>query len=230
MTGQGSAANGGQSIGLFGGTFDPPHVGHLIVAQDAALALGLDRIVFIPAAIPPHKQDMAVSPANVRARMLQLAIRDDPRFGMDTLELDRHGTSYTADTLRELSAREPDAGWTLLIGADQYEEFDTWRETGAIRRLARLAVLERGGRHGGAADAQAARRTGIRDAHLPTPGSRELASGDIMLDVTRIDISATAIRRRVAAGLPIRYLVPAAVEEFIFESRLYVRNGTTVTG
>ncbi|HEX2168295.1 MAG TPA: nicotinate-nucleotide adenylyltransferase [Longimicrobiales bacterium] len=195
------------NVGIFGGTFDPPHAGHLIVAQDAALALGLDRILFVPAARPPHKRDAAVSDAKTRAAMLELAVHGDDRFGIDTLELDRPGASYTVDTVRELAGRDTNIRWTLLIGADQYSEFDTWREPDAIRRLARVAVLMRHGGHGS-----------------------ELSEGDVALDVTRIDISATIVRERVAAGLPIRYLVPRAVEEFIFERKLYLRNGTPVTG
>ncbi|MGH7464394.1 MAG: nicotinate-nicotinamide nucleotide adenylyltransferase, partial [Longimicrobiales bacterium] len=148
----------------------------------------------------------------------------------------------TVDTLRDLAARDPGTRWTLLMGADQYEEFGTWREPHEIRRLARVAVLMRGGRHGGAADSlaaeriggaadsPAAKRIGAADSQLHAPASREMNSGDIALVVTRIDVSATAVRRRVAAGLSIRYLVPPAVEEFIFEQQLYTRNGTPVTG
>ncbi|HSK20590.1 MAG TPA: nicotinate-nucleotide adenylyltransferase [Longimicrobiales bacterium] len=217
-------------IGVFGGTFDPPHTGHLIVAQDAALALGLDRILFVPAARPPHKRDMDVTAPAVRSAMLQLAIADDARFGMDTLELDRPGASYTVDTLRELAAREPAVRWTLLIGADQYEEFATWREPDEIRRLAQLAVLTRRGTHGAAADTRVAGGTGGPEAEAAAPAAHRIGSGDVALQVTRIDISATEVRRRVAAGLPIRYLVPRAVEEFIFERKLYLRNGTPVAG
>ena len=195
-------------IGIFGGTFDPPHVGHLIVAQDAALALGLDRILFIPAARPPHKSHAELTPAGLRAEMLALAIEGDPRFAMDRRELERTGASYTVDTLRELVREGPQTRWTLLIGADQYREFDTWRDPQEIRRLAQLAVLMRGGTDSGA----------------------DTSGGDLALEVTRIDVSATAVRERVRAGLPIRYLVPRAVEEFIFEKKLYLRNGIPVAG
>jgi nicotinate-nucleotide adenylyltransferase len=197
--------------GLLGGTFDPPHLGHLIVAQDAALALGLDRIVFIPAAVPPHKLGQPITPAPLRARMLELALDADQRFGIDALELERSGPSFTVDTLRDLSRREPATEWTLLLGADQFAEFSTWREPDEIRRLARLAVLSRGGNDG--------RETAAR-----------AVAGVTAVPVTRIDISSTEVRRRVAAGRPIRYLVPAAVEQFIFEQGLYVRNGTPSAG
>jgi len=185
-------------VGVFGGTFDPPHTGHLIVAQDAAMALGLDRVLFVPAARPPHKQDIVVSPATVRARMLELALAGDDRFSMDTLELDRTGPSYTVDTLVQLRDRMPDVQWSLLLGADQYAELDSWREPERIRTLAEIAVLMRAGNIGGT-----------------------LGHGVVSVQVTRIDISATAIRSRVAAGLPIRYLVPPAVEAFIEENGLY---------
>lgn len=224
MTGRSTAIN----IGLFGGTFDPPHVGHLIVAQDAVLALGLDRILFVPAASPPHKQGAVLTEARVRARMLALAIDADERFYMDTLELERPGASYTVDTLRALVERQRGVRWTLLMGADQYEEFDTWREPAEIRRLARVAVLTRGGGCGAVAGAGAAAagNAGIDVADAGRQAARALPNGDVAVDVTRIDVSATAVRARVAAGLPIRYLVPPAVDEFIFEQRLYVRNGT----
>ncbi|MBR9991052.1 MAG: nicotinate-nucleotide adenylyltransferase [Gemmatimonadetes bacterium] len=230
------------NVGIFGGTFDPPHIGHLIVAQDAALALELDLIVFVPAARPPHKRAAEITAASLRAEMLRLAVEDDARFDVDTLELERPGASYTVDTLRELDARQPDTRWTLLIGADQYEEFGSWREPDEIRRLARVAVMMRDGSHGAENDGresaemggpvpagrpagEAARQRGHR------PGSRAMGGdGDVALDVTRIDVSATTVRNRVAAGLPIRYLVPRAVEKFIFERKLYIRNGTPVAG
>jgi nicotinate-nucleotide adenylyltransferase len=205
--------------GIFGGTFDPPHVGHLIVAQDAALALGLDRILFIPAAQPPHKQGQDVSAPELRAAMTELAITGDERFVMDRRELDRAGPSYTADTLRELATHEPDTDWTLLMGVDQYAEFGTWRAPEEIRARARLAVLTRPG----VADAGGHRV-------LPCGETRELPDGAVEVGVTRIDISSTDIRHRVASGLPIRYLVPGAVADFIFKRRLYRRNGPAVAG
>lgn len=194
--------------GLFGGTFDPPHVGHLIVAQDALIALQLDLIVFMPAATPPHKRDRRITPPQHRVRMLELAIAGNAAFTIDRTELDRPGPSWTVDTLRELQAREPDTDWTLLIGADQYVEFDTWKDPDAVRRLAGIGVMGRAG-------------TGFS----PDPDGP-----DTHVDVTRIDISSTAIRQRVASGLSIRYHVPVQVEAFIFENRLYGRNGTSVTG
>jgi nicotinate-nucleotide adenylyltransferase len=201
-------------LGLFGGTFDPPHTGHLIVAQDAALALRLDRVLFVPAAVPPHKQHGNVSPASARRRMLELA--DDPVFALEPLELERGGPSYTVDTLRQLHRRAA-ADYTLLLGADQYAEFDSWRDPSEIRTLARIAVLDRAG-------AGAHHGSGLEQA--PASGRR----GVVHVGVTRIDISSTEIRARIASGQPIRYLVPAAVEKFIYETGLYVRNGTPRVG
>ena len=187
-------------IGLFGGTFDPPHVGHLIVAQDALARLELARVTFVPAFQPPHKREREVSSAEVRLALVRAAIAGDDRFAVDDLEIRRGGPSYTVDTLRELQARQPDAELFLLLGTDQYEEIETWREPRELRRLACIAVLSREGRH---------------------PALR--ADGAIRVPVTRIDLSATEIRARVAAGQPIRYLVPPAVEALIRQHRLYRR-------
>jgi nicotinate-nucleotide adenylyltransferase len=211
--------------GIFGGTFDPPHIGHLIVAQDAALALGLDRILFVPAAQPPHKLAMALSAPAVRARMLRLAIAGDACFAADLLELDRAGPSYTADTLRELAAREPATEWTLLMGVDQYAEFGSWREPGSIRATAAIAVLTRSGDGGGGSAPGA---PGGQIAAVPRV--RPLADGDVEVAVTRVDVSSTLIRARIAAGVSIRHMVPAAVAEFIAAEGLYRRNGAVAAG
>ncbi|HEX6939874.1 MAG TPA: nicotinate-nucleotide adenylyltransferase [Longimicrobiales bacterium] len=188
------------NIGIFGGTFDPVHTGHLIVAQDAWSALGLDRVLFIPAAVPPHKRGRVAASPELRLEMLRAATAGDPRFATSDLELRRSGPSYTVDTLRELRERDPSGALFLLLGADQFREFHTWREPGEITRLATLVVLSRGG-------------TEAPPPPLDLPYRR--------LTVTRVDISATEIRRRVAAGQPVRYLVPAAVEEIIRREGLY---------
>lgn len=222
-------------IGLFGGTFDPPHVAHLIVAQDALIQLRLDRVVFIPAAMPPHKQDREISPAQVRLAMLRAAIGDDGRFDVDDIEIRRGGASYTVDTLRAIRARLPEAQLFLLLGADQYRELGTWREPDLIRRLATLVVLSREG------DAPAERvgdTTRLASSPAPdiaqAPRSRD-GTGAVHLAVTRIDVSATEIRRRVRAGEPIRYLVVPAVKQLIEREGLYrqgnaVRTSSTTAG
>jgi nicotinate-nucleotide adenylyltransferase len=196
MTGE---RGGGARVGIFGGTFDPPHIGHLIVAQDAWAALRLDRVVFIPAAVPPHKSELPITPAEVRLEMLRAAVAGDPRFEVSDLELRRTGPSYTVDTLRALHEAEPDATLYFLLGVDQFREFHSWREPEEVARLARLVVLSRGGES-------------VEVGGVP-PHRR--------LEVTRVDLSATAIRARVAAGEPIRYLVPAAVEAVIEREGLY---------
>ncbi len=181
-------------LGVLGGTFDPPHIGHLIVAQDAAIALSLDRVLFIPAARPPHKLDRALTPAHIRLELLRAAVSGNPQFDVDPIEIEREGPSFTVDTLRALSRREKGATLVLLLGADQYAELDTWREPETIRALAEIAVMARAG-----ALVDAATVTGVR----------------------RIDLSSTEIRQRTAEGKPIRYLVPEAVERLIRRHRLY---------
>lgn len=195
--------------GIFGGTFDPVHVGHLIVAQDAWAALGLDRILFIPAAVPPHKRGRVVATPEQRLKMLRAATAGDPRFAVSDVELERPGPSYTVDTLAELHERDPEGALFLLLGVDQFRDFHTWREPERITRLARLVVLSRGGVEAAAPPFE------IPHQHLT---------------VTRIDVSATEIRRRVAAGEPIRYLVPEAVEHIIRRDGLYGRDGSTLAG
>ena len=198
-------------LGVFGGTFDPPHVGHLIVAQDAALALDLDRVLFVPAGVPPHKRDRVLSPADARLAMTRAAVAGNGRFDVDAVELERgEGPSYTVDTLRALAERHPGAELWLLIGRDQWEEFATWREPEEVLRLASVGVLSRAGNGSG---------PGLG----PGPFTNEsgLGAGVRFVDVTRIDTSSTEIRRRVGVGESVRYLVPDAVIEIIFRESLY---------
>jgi nicotinate-nucleotide adenylyltransferase len=195
-------------LGLLGGTFDPPHIGHLIAAQDALHSLELERVVLVPAALPPHKQDRSVSAAGHRLAMLRLACAEDCWLGVETIELERAGPSFTVDTLRTLATRGHEL--FLLLGTDQYAEFATWREPDTVRRLATLGVLRRGGEEVQTSSAEAAA------GYLPIRD----------VPVTRVDISSTLIREAVAAGRPIRYLVPAAVESYIREQGLYRADGT----
>ncbi len=190
---------GERGIGVLGGTFDPPHLGHLIVASEACVALNLERVLFIPAAVPPHKRSQNVTSAEQRLAMVQAAIRGDGRFEADDLELRREGPSYTVDTLRALRERFPAFELFFLIGADALREFHTWKEPDEVARLAHLVVFARGG--------EPAEPYGS----LPTR----------LLVVPRIDISATEIRHRVRAGISVRYLVPDAVREIIEQEKLY---------
>jgi nicotinate-nucleotide adenylyltransferase len=187
------------SIGLFGGSFDPVHHGHLIVARVAAEALALDELRFLPAREQPFKQGRHGAPAADRAVMLELAVAGSPGFAIERTELDRPGPSYTVDTLEALRAREPAATLTLLLGADAAAELDAWHRATELPRLARVIVFGRAG--------------------APIPSS-PLIAGSIA--VPAVDISATEIRRRVRAGLPIRYWVPDAVAEYMVRHRLYL--------
>ena len=180
--------------GILGGSFDPIHHGHLILARAALEELGLERILFVPANRSPHKTDTKPATAQDRLAMVQLAIQDEPDFQASNLELHRPPPSYTVDTLHELRAQHPDDQFTLLIGADNVAKFDTWREPDEIRRLARLAVLDRAN----------------HDSPHDWPVVRRL-----------VDISSTDIRARVAAGRSIRYLTPDSVCDYIAREGLY---------
>jgi len=196
-------------LGLLGGTFDPPHIGHLIAAQDALQVLALERIALVLAAAPPHKQDRRVSAVHHRLAMLRLACADDPRFSLETVELERTGPSYTVDTLRAVAARGHRL--FLLIGTDQYAEFDTWRDPAGVRRLATIGVMRR-------ASEEAAAAAAVDDVgYLPI----------LDVPVTRVDVSSTMVRDAVAGGRSIRYLVPPAVEAYIREHHLYDRGAET---
>ncbi|HEX7243028.1 MAG TPA: nicotinate-nucleotide adenylyltransferase [Longimicrobiaceae bacterium] len=186
-------------IGVFGGTFDPPHHGHLIVAADVHAALGLDRVLFVPAAVPPHKRHTVQAPPGVRLEMVRAAVRGDGRFEADDLELRRPGPSYTADTLRALRERLPGTELFFMIGADNVRELPSWREPDEIVRLARIVAVPRG-----------CESTEV-DAPFPV----------LSVPVTRVAISATEVRRRVAAGESIRYLVPDAVRGIVEREGLY---------
>ncbi len=188
-------------LGVFGGTFDPPHIGHLVAAQDAHTALGLDRVVMVPAAVPPHKLDRPITPGPLRLELLRAAVADDARFEVSDMELRRDGPSWTVDTLRALRECRPGTELFLLVGVDQFAEFDTWRDPDEIRRIARIAVLSRGG--------------------AAAPAGSDWSA----VNVTRIDLASTEVRRRVAAGLPIRFLVPDPVEALIVRHGLYAGAG-----
>lgn len=189
-------------IGLFGGTFDPPHLGHLIVARDALESLDLDQVRFMPAHVSPFKRDTQVSSAEDRWQLVQAAIAGEERFEASRDEIDRDPPSYTVDTLRDLVAAQPDAEWTLLVGADQWASFSSWRDPAAIGALARIAVL-------------------TRDGQRPEQGPTGLDVEWTRVDVTRIDISSSRIRARRRAGRSIRYLVPEAVRTLIESKGLY---------
>jgi nicotinate-nucleotide adenylyltransferase len=186
-------------IGLFGGSFDPVHHGHLIVGQVAAEKLGLEALRFLPAREQPFKQGRHRTSADHRAAMLSLAISGMPGFSVERTELDRPGPSYTVHTLEQLRGREPGSDLVLLLGADAAAELPAWREAERIPQLAKVVVFAR-------------------------PGSNAPALPGIaqVIEVPAIDISATEVRQRVARGQPIRYWVPDAVAEYIARHRLYL--------
>ncbi len=200
-------------IGLFGGTFDPVHVGHLAVAEAARDRLGLERIVFLPAGAPPHKPAGARASSADRLAMLRLATSDNARFVVDPRELQRDGPSFTVETLSEFAREHPDAELLWLMGSDSLVELHTWRAPQRVCALATLAVLLR---PGWTRDAVEAWRGG--------PG-RAFAARIVVLDVPGLDVSARALRAALASGASVRYLVPEAVRAHISAQRLYGAGG-----
>lgn len=194
-------------VGIYGGVFNPPHYGHLIAAQEAHAQLELDLVVWIPVGRAPHREIETDPGAEARFEMVELATAADERFRVSRIELEREGPSYTADTLRELHGREPDAEYFLILGGDQALALPTWHDPQGVLDRATLAVFERG-----ASDRDAVRRelAGLRGAERVR-----------FLEMPRIDISSTLVRRRAAAGRPIRYLVPDKVAHFIGAQSLY---------
>lgn len=190
------------SLGILGGTFDPPHMGHLIAAQDVQAAWSLDRVLFVPAAEPPHKRG-PLTPAALRLEMLRAALAGADGFGVSDVELRRAGPSYSVDTLRQLRETFPAARLHFIIGADQFRELHTWHEPEEVCRLARLLVMD---------------RDNLSPDDMASPLDVEYET----VRVTRVDVSSTQIRRRVKAHQPIRFLVPPAVEEIIRREGLYV--------
>jgi nicotinate-nucleotide adenylyltransferase len=194
-------------VALFGGSFNPPHVGHLAVAEAAAEAAGLDRVLWVPAATSPFKQgDPAVVPAEHRLAMTRLAVEGNGRFGVYDGEIRRGGVSYTVDTLRALRAEHPEADLALLLGGDSLAGFAGWREPAAILELARLVVY---------------RRPGYTEAGVPP----EVLARVRFVDAPLLDLSGTAIRARLAAGRTVRYLVPDAVIAYAEAHGLYRGKG-----
>ena len=203
-----SGPNNPARLGIFGGTFDPPHTGHLLAATDAAEVLGLDRLWFVPNAIQPLK-GAGHGSASHRLEMVRRLVAGDERFAVEPLEIERQGASYTVDTVTVFAERYPSSTRFLLIGADVTETFDKWREPGRIRDLAEVVVMRRAG------DGSGERPGGEKHA-----GSGSLA-GARWLETRRIDISSTEIRERVRAGKTIRGFVPDAVAEYIAAAGLY---------
>jgi nicotinate-nucleotide adenylyltransferase len=203
-------SSGRRSIGVMGGTFDPIHVGHLAVAEEAREALALDRILFVPAGSPPHKAASEVSDVDHRVAMVELAIADNPDFELSRIEVDRPGPSYTVDTVEAL-AREADV--TLILSVETFRELPTWHEPARLFDAARLAVVPREGYP--ASDPAWLEAT--------FPGRADRVS---YLEGPRLGLSSTQIRARVSAARSIRYLVPAPVDAYIAAHHLYGSSST----
>lgn len=186
------------ATGVFGGSFDPVHHGHLIAADRAIEALGLDAVLFVPCARQPLKANGPVGTPEQRLAMLRAATLDHPRFAVETCELERPAPSYTVDTLRALRQRWPDRGLVLILGADAAAELPSWRAADQVARLAEIAVLTRPGA-----------------PEVPSALARHVVAAPA------IEISASEIRARCLAGKSIRYLVPDAVAAYIAKNRLY---------
>lgn len=195
-------------LGLFGGTFDPPHIGHLVVAQDAVEALGLHRLLLIPAKLPPHKTDRVISPAHLRLEMARAAVVEDEAMGVSDVELDREGPSYTVDTLEHFRSLHADRELFFLMGEDQLREIHLWHEVDRLAGLARIVVM-------------------ARDGVEPGDTAPELEIEYHRIPVTRIDLSSSQIRRRRKEGRSIRHLVPTLVRQIIEQHRLYRDTETT---
>ena len=181
-------------LGLYGGSFDPIHLGHLILARETRERLGLDRVLFIPAAHSPHKLGTTPTPGEVRREMLAAALADEPGFALEECDLHRAGPSFAIETVRELRGRWPDAEFFYLIGHDNVAKLHTWHSYEELRRVVQFVVFGRG--------------------ENGTPH-------DFPTIDRRVDISATEVRTRVARGESIRYLVPDTVREIIVRRQLY---------
>ncbi len=194
-------------VGILGGAFNPPHLGHLLCTQEAITALQLDRALLMPAGEAPHREIEQDPGAELRLEMCELAVSGDERLGASRLELERPGPSYTADTLRALRGGSPQDELFVILGGDQAADLPSWREPEEVFRLATVAAVEREG----------ARREEIGEELAGLPGAERL----VFFDMPRVDISSTLVRERAAAGRPIRYLVPDAVADLIASRSLY---------
>jgi nicotinate-nucleotide adenylyltransferase len=192
-------------LGVLGGSFDPPHLAHLAVASEACHALCLERVLFVPAASPPHKEGEEQTPAAVRLELASLAIDDDLRFTASGIEIE-HGLIYTADTLRALSERYTEHDLVFIMGSDSLLALETWHAPEELLSLCSLAVAPRPGDAPEAIAAAAARW-----------GDYQVT----ILELPLLSISSSGVRARVAARRPIRYLVPQRVEQYILETGLY---------
>lgn len=202
----------GARYGILGGTFDPPHLAHLTIAQEVYARLELDRVWFVPAGEPPHKRDRHITPSAARLAMTRAAIAGDDRFAVSTREIERVGPSYTVDTLRQLRAEwSPDTWICWIVGWDMLLDLPRWHDAaGVVGALDAIAAVHRPGFE--------AANDMLRALEEQLPGMREKVQ---LVSAPQLEVASTDIRERVALGLPIRYLVPEAVRAYIEEHTLY---------
>jgi nicotinate-nucleotide adenylyltransferase len=196
-------------VGLLGGTFNPPHIGHLVCAQEAWAQLGLDRVWLLPVHSPPHKEADNDPGVDRRVAMCEAAVAGDDRLEVSRVEADVPGRSYTVDTLNRLHEARPEDQLTFIVGGDMAASLPEWREPQAILEVCSLGVAARDG---------VGREQILERLDRELPGASERIS---FFDMPRIDISSTLVRSRVAAGRPVRYLVPDAVAAYIDREGLY---------
>ncbi len=194
-------------LGVLGGTFDPPHYAHLLMAEQAREQLALERVLWIPAADPPHKRGQMITPVKHRLEMLRLALADNPYFVLSLIDVERPGPHYTADTLALVAAENQGAELFFLIGSDSLRDLPSWHDPARLIQQAFLAVIQR-------PDVT----YDLASLETAIPG---LSGRLVFIDMPPMGIAAADIRRRVSAGRTIRYLLPAGVEAYIFQQKLY---------
>ncbi len=199
-------------VGILGGAFNPPHIGHLVCAQEALVQLGLDRVLFVPVGVAPHREIEHDPGAEVRLELAELAVAEDERFETSRIELEREGPSYTSDTLEQIAKESKEDELFLILGGDQAAALGTWHEPAKVLERATVAVFER--------------VSWGRNAIIIKIGRLPGAQRVRYLDMPLIQVSSSSIRRRVRAGAPIRYLVPDKVADYIETKGLYASKGS----
>jgi nicotinate-nucleotide adenylyltransferase len=209
-------------VGVLGGSFNPIHYGHLLLADEVLEALGLDRLLFVPAAAPPHKPAAQLAPAADRCEMVRRAIADHPKFAVSDLELRRPGPSYTVDTLAELAASGDELFY--VVGSETFLDLLTWREPRRIARLARLVVIPRAGSPfdpESAAAQKVLREIGVEGGFVHDPGGAVPSRGVLIVHATSLPLSASDLRRRVREGRSLAFRMPPAVIAYVRAHGLY---------
>lgn len=207
--GKGELAVGKKRVGIFGGTFDPIHMGHLIVAETIMDEFHLDKVVFIPAAVPPHKLDKQISPAKHRYMMTMLATCSNPRFQVSDMEMHRQGPSYSRDTLAQLIEEHgSDTEFYFIVGADSVENLHTWNRIDELLTMCHFIGASRPGC--------------MPDMEKIAQRFGPLAEKIHCLETPELEISSTEIRHRVGQKRTIRYIVPETVEQYIYKEKLYL--------